>query len=82
VARALGVAESGLSRRRGGEDKIAAIYLTGVMTGKPGAEVGHAFGVKATRVSNVRSEIENGRRPKLLKRLQAVRKEFERRGNV
>jgi putative transposase len=82
VARELGVAESGLSRSRGGEDKIAGIYLASVLTGKTGAEVGRAFGVKPARVSNVVSEVERGRRPALVKRLLRIRKALESGANV
>jgi len=78
VARELGVAESGLSRSRGGEDKIAGIYLASILTGKTGAEVGRAFGVKPARVSNMVSEIESGRRPALVKRLLGLRRALER----
>ncbi len=77
VARVFKVNESDLSRRRGGEDKIAAIYLASALTGRPGAEVGRAFGVRPARVSNVRTEIDSGRRPKLLKRLGAIRRELQ-----
>lgn len=74
VARSFGVEESDLSRKRGGEDKMAAIYLASSLTGKPGAEIGRAFGVRPARVSNVRSEIDSGRRPKLARRILAIHK--------
>lgn len=77
VAAEFGVAESALSRKRGGDDKMAAIYLAWRLTGKTGAEIGEAFGIKPARVSNIVSEVDGGRRPALARRLRRLAKEME-----
>ncbi len=59
VAKEWRVAQSGLSRPRGGEDKMAAIYLARKLTRLGGREIGAAFGVKPARVSNVVAEIDS-----------------------
>jgi|PersoiStandDraft_1058852.scaffolds.fasta_scaffold07155_4 putative transposase len=82
VAGQFGVAEADLSRSRGGEDKMAGIYLASILTGKTGSEVGRAFGVKPARVSNIVSEVEAGTRPALVKRIRGVRKALETAQNV
>ena len=58
VAREWRVSPEALSRSRGGEDKIAAIYLARKLTGLRGREIGAAFGVKPARVSNAVRAIE------------------------
>lgn len=73
VAQEFGVDEAALSRRRGGEAKMAAIYLSRRLSGKKGFEIADAFGVKPARVSNVVSEIEVGRNKsfsRLVRRLE------------
>jgi hypothetical protein len=67
------VSERGLSRRRGGEDKKAAIYLARKLTRLGGREIGEAFGVKAARVSNIVTEIDQGRGSRLSARLEKLR---------
>jgi REP element-mobilizing transposase RayT len=57
VGREFGVEPDALSRRRGGEDKMAAIYLARKLSAKTGVEIAREFGVKAARVSNVSTEI-------------------------
>jgi hypothetical protein len=42
-----------LSRRRGGEDKMAAIYLCRALTMLTGVHIGKAFGVSGSQVSHV-----------------------------
>jgi putative transposase len=74
VAKEWGVQEAELSRMRGGEDKKAAIYLTRKLTRMSGAEIGKAFGVKPSRVSNAVAEIEQGRNPSLARRVERLRK--------
>jgi REP element-mobilizing transposase RayT len=58
VAREWGVKEEALNRRRGGDDKKAAIYLARKLTRLGGREIGREFGVKPARVSNVVSQID------------------------
>jgi putative transposase len=72
VAREFGIPPESLSRRRGGEDKMAAIYLASKLCGHPGTEVAAEFGVKGARVSNVVTEIETGRRPALARRIRRI----------
>lgn len=45
VAREYGVGEQDLSRRRGGEDKMVAIYLMRQLTNRTLAEIGREFDV-------------------------------------
>lgn len=78
VAREWGVAPDMLGRRRGGEDKIAAIYLARKLTGLRGREVGAAFGVRLARVSNVVTEVErSGERRTLRARIEKLRRRLE-----
>jgi hypothetical protein len=63
VARELGVEPGRVSRKRGGEEKMAAIYLARKLSGLTGREIGRAFGVKGARVGNLVTEIDEGRRP-------------------
>ena len=67
------VSEEGLSRSRGGEDKKAAIYLARKLTRLGGREIGEAFGVKAARVSNIVTEIEQAPGSRLHARLEKLR---------
>lgn len=73
VAREFGVRVEALSRMRGGEEKMAAIYLARKLTGLSGREVSSAFGVKEARVSNVLREIEEGGRKRLRARVERLR---------
>jgi chromosomal replication initiation ATPase DnaA len=73
VAREFGVRVEALSRKRGGEEKMAAIYLARKLTGLSGREVSSAFGVKEARVSNVIREIEEGDRKRLRARVERLR---------
>jgi len=72
VGREFGVEPGALSRRRGGEDKMAAIYLARKLTAKTGVEIAREFGVKAARVSNVGTEIDAGGRPALARRIRKI----------
>ncbi|HXM78962.1 MAG TPA: transposase [Thermoanaerobaculia bacterium] len=73
VAREFGVSVEALSRMRGGEEKMAAIYLARKLTGLSGRGVSSAFGVKEARVSNVIREIEEGGRKRLRARVERLR---------
>lgn len=60
VAREWDVEVERLRRRRGGEEKIAAIYLVRMLTRMKVADVGKRFGVRSARVSNaVRKVVES-----------------------
>ncbi len=72
------VSAEGLSRRRGGEDKKAAIYLARKLTRLGGREIGEAFGVKAARVSNIVTEIEQQRGSRFQARLERLRSRLAR----
>jgi putative transposase len=72
VGREFGVEPDALSRRRGGEDKMAAIYLARKLSAKTGVEIAREFGVKAARVSNVSTEIDGGGRPALARRIRKI----------
>ena len=74
VAEDFGVEEARLSRRRGGAEKVAALYLARRLSGESGDRIGEAFGVKAARVSNVVTEVERGDWPKLKNRLKELEK--------
>jgi REP element-mobilizing transposase RayT len=76
VAREWKVPQEALSRRRGGEEKKAAIYLARKLTRLTGREIGEAFGVKLARVSNVVTEIESRQDPRLARRLERLRRRF------
>ncbi len=67
------VSAEALSRSRGGEDKKAAIYLARKLTRLGGRQIGEAFGVKAARVSNIVTEIERQRGPRLHARLEKLK---------
>ena len=82
VADEFGVPAESLARRRGGEPKMAAIYLARKLSGMLGREVGREFGVRGARVSNVVSEIEGGRRKPLSRRLESLRRRLEAKVNV
>jgi REP element-mobilizing transposase RayT len=72
VAKEFGATVESLSRRRTGEAKMAAIYLARKLSGLTGREIGSAFGVKGAWVSNLVTQIEEGGRPKLRRRLEAL----------
>lgn len=73
VAKEFGVAAGRLARRRGGEDKIAAIYLARRLTGLTGKQIGVAFGVKPARVSNAVREVDEGQHQRLRPRIERLR---------
>jgi REP element-mobilizing transposase RayT len=75
VARAWRVPETGLDRRRGGDEKKAAIYLARKLTNLGGREIGAAFGVKTARVSNIVTEIER-KASSLGRRIEQIRQEL------
>ncbi len=71
VAKEYGVQEADLTRRRGGEEKMAAIYLTRKLTNLTLAAIGNEFGVRASWVGQVAARVERdrggiGRRARLL----------------
>jgi chromosomal replication initiation ATPase DnaA len=72
VAKDFGATVESLSRRRAGEAKLAAIYLARKLSGLTGREIGSAFGVKGAWVSNLVTQIEEGGRPKLRRRLETL----------
>ena len=72
VAREWGVPEKGLHRRRGGDDKKAAIYLARKLTRLPGREIGREFGVKPARVSNVVTQVDSDPSSALARRIKRV----------
>ena len=72
VALEFGVEPASLSRRRGGEDKMAAVCLSRRLSGLTGVEIARAFGIKPARVSNIVTEIEIGKRPRLAVRLRRI----------
>ena len=74
VAREWKVPEEALARRRGGDEKKAAIYLARKLTRLSGREIGALFGVQAARVSHVMAEIDRAPAAALAKRVQALRK--------
>jgi len=73
VAKEFRVPVEGLSRSRGGEDKMAAIYLARKLTGLTGREIGNAFDVRPARVSNIVREIEEEDPRRLRPRLERLR---------
>jgi REP element-mobilizing transposase RayT len=73
VAKEFRVPVDGLSRSRGGEDKMAAIYLARKLTGLTGREIGNAFDVRPARVSNVIREIEEEDPRRLRPRVERLR---------
>ncbi len=73
VAAEWGSSVEALARRRGGEDKLAAIYLSRKLAGLPVRQVAAEFAVKSARVSNAVKEVE--RRPEraeLRRRIQRL----------
>jgi putative transposase len=74
VAREWNVPVSGLARRRGGDDKRAAIYLTKKSTGMGGREVGAVFGVKLAQVSHIVRGIDDNPESALSRRINRVRR--------
>ena len=68
------VREEALVRRRGGDEKKAAIYLARKLTRLGGREVGALFGVKAARVSHIVTEIDRAPTSGLARRVQVLRK--------
>ena len=78
VAREWHVPVEGLARRRGGEDKKAAIYLAKKLTRLSGRQIGKAFGVKPARVSNVVAEIEENGPPALARRIERLHQRLGR----
>ncbi len=81
VARAWNVPERALARRRGGDEKKAAIYLARKLTRLGGREIGDAFGVKPARVSNVVTELESEPSSPLARRVERLRAAIERRSS-
>ena len=73
VAREFGVQEKDLARRRGGDDKKAAIYLSRKLTKLGGREIGKEFGVKPARVSNIVSQIDSDASSPLARRVKLLR---------
>lgn len=67
VAREWGTSPKALSRRRGGEDKMAAIYLARKLSGLPVRQIAVEFGVKPSRVSNLMTQMEQSPSRRALK---------------
>ena len=79
VAREWNTSPQALSRSRGGEDKLAAMYLARRLCGLAVQEVAREFGVKSARVSNAAAEVD--RMPEsspLRSRLARLEKELRR----
>jgi REP element-mobilizing transposase RayT len=76
VAREWDVPRSRLRRRRGGEGKVAAIYLARKLTRLPAREIGRSFGVGRGRVANVVAEVERGKRRSMHPRLTEMMAEL------
>ena len=74
VAREWNVSVDGLARRRGGDDKRAAIYLTKKSTGMGGREVGAIFGVKLAQVSHIVRGIDDNPESALSRRVNRLRR--------
>ncbi len=74
VAREWRVSAEALARRRGGDEKKAAIYLARKLTHLSGREIGALFGVQAARVSHIVAGIERAPTSSLAKRVQVLRK--------
>lgn len=72
VAKEWGVAAEDLSRNRGAEPKMAAIYLSRRLTRMKVAEVGEAFNVRSARVSNVVRRVEEAPESRLASRIRRV----------
>ena len=71
------VSEQSLSRRRGGDEKKAAVYLARQLTRLGGREVGAAFGVKAARVSHICGSIQKNSSSALARRIAALQRRIE-----
>lgn len=74
VAREWDVPVQALARRRGGDDKRAAIYLAKRSTGMGGREIGAAFGVKPAQVSHIVRGIDDHPESPLSRRINRLRK--------
>ncbi len=72
VAKEWGVSAEDLSRNRGAEPKMAAIYLSRRLTRLKVAEVGEAFNVRSARVSNVVRRVEEDPESRLASRIRRV----------
>jgi putative transposase len=77
VAREWRVSEQSLARRRGGDEKKAAVYLARQLTRLGGREVGAAFGVKAARVSHICGSIQSNSSSALVRRIARLQKQLE-----
>ncbi len=73
VVREWGVPVEALSRRRGGDEKKAAIYLAKRATGLGGRDIGAAFGVKAAQVSHIVRGIDDNPESPLGRRVKRLR---------
>jgi REP element-mobilizing transposase RayT len=76
VAREWNVPVKALARRRGGDDKRAAIYLAKRLTGMEGREIGAVFGVKQAQVSHIIRGIDDHPESPLSRRINLLRKRF------
>ncbi len=74
VAREWDVPVEALARRRGGDEKKAAIYLAKKATGLGGREIGALFGVKSAQVSHVVRGIEDRPDSPMARRTQRLRR--------
>jgi REP-associated tyrosine transposase len=81
VSKEWGVAEPALSRRRGGDEKKAAIYLARKLTREGGREIGAAFGVKAAWVSNIVVRLDAEPESGLARRIEKVRRRLTERAS-
>ncbi len=73
VAREWEVPVEALARRRGGDDKRAAIYLAKRSTGLGGREIGAVFGVKPAQVSHIVRGIDDHPESPLSRRINRLR---------
>jgi putative transposase len=77
VAREWETSSKALSRRRGGEEKIAAMYLARKLSGLPVLQIAREFGVKPARVSNAVTDVERSpARRTLRERVHRLRTEL------
>jgi len=74
LAREFGVPIEALARRRGGDEKKAAIYLAKKATGMGGREIGAAFGVKPAQVSHIVRSIEDNPGSPIARRVSRLRR--------
>ena len=77
VARVYGRTAAELSRRRGGDDKFAAIFLAREMTGLSGSVIGREFGVTAAQVGNVVRSVREGKRKRLARAIEGLRRQID-----